>query len=99
MGPRIISKNPAFTALLELQDEDGLLRKMYPLYSSADDGLPPHDYLKAARLRLQEGISVVVEATDILGPEDEPERPEKWPHPMARPTLALETGSITLYKL
>jgi hypothetical protein len=88
----IISLNPIFTELLDAEhNPDNTVYQRYPLYTSADDKLPSHQAFKDAKM--------TVEASDLLAPGDENNNPEKWPHRLARPTLAVRSGNIPVYKL
>jgi hypothetical protein len=86
----IESQNPIFTELLDKEPEGGEVDKKWPLYTSANDQIPS---------RVPQQFDDGIEPNDLLAPGDENSNPEKWPHRLARPTLAIETGSIPIYKL
>lgn len=93
----IISLNPFFTALLDESDPEGVMAARYPLYTSADDPLPPYGHFWYRSV--PEATTVTVTAADIdRDARDQRENPQNWPHKAAKPILAI-TGSIPVIKL
>lgn len=97
----IQSLNPDFTELLLTQPEDGLVRRMHPVYSSADDGLPEYVYstpqewmfpVPKMKAPATSQPPLILEATAIQSPTDT--NPKGWPARNAEPTQIAITGSI-----